>query len=68
MLHAFDAIKVRLSLDSNNIQHEKFALQLVSPYIEGFSVLPLHEVEVNESEKKRKSTNYEHKKKVKRKS
>ncbi|XP_018576622.1 exosome complex exonuclease RRP44 [Anoplophora glabripennis] len=67
-LHAFDPIKVRLSLDSNNIQHEKFALQLVKPYIEGFSVLPLSEIEVNGNEKKRKSTNNEHKKKNKKKS
>ncbi|KAF2906133.1 hypothetical protein ILUMI_00049 [Ignelater luminosus] len=42
VLHAFDPVTVRLSLDSNNIQHEKFTLQLVSPYIEGFSVPPLN--------------------------
>ncbi|KAF5292908.1 hypothetical protein FQR65_LT11160 [Abscondita terminalis] len=41
ILHAFDPVTVRLSLDSNNIQHEKFALQLVYPHVEGFSVQPL---------------------------
>ncbi|CAH1107258.1 unnamed protein product [Psylliodes chrysocephalus] len=58
ILHAFDPVKVRLSLDSNNIQHEKFVLQLVSPYIEGFSVPLLEEsdTENNTSKvKKRKS-------------
>lgn len=45
VLHAFDPVTVRLSLDSKNIQHEKFVLQLVSPYVEGFSVAPLTESE-----------------------
>lgn len=49
VIHAFDPVIVRLSLDSNNIQHEKFVLQLVNPFIEGFSVMSL-----DESEKKRK--------------
>lgn len=43
MFHAFDPVTVRVSLDSKNIQHEKFVLQLVTPYIEGFSVPPLDE-------------------------
>ncbi|RZC38435.1 exosome complex exonuclease RRP44, partial [Asbolus verrucosus] len=34
ILHAFDPVVVRLTLDSNNIQHEKFVLQLVKPYVE----------------------------------
>nr|XP_022901619.1 exosome complex exonuclease RRP44-like [Onthophagus taurus] len=41
VFHAFDPVTVRISLDSNNIQHEKFVLQLVKPFIEGFSVAPL---------------------------
>lgn len=49
--HAFDPVIVRLSLDSNNIQHEKFVLQLVKPYIENFSVLPLNEDEDDENER-----------------
>ncbi|KAK9873611.1 hypothetical protein WA026_023290 [Henosepilachna vigintioctopunctata] len=45
VFHAFDQVTVRVSLDSKNIQHEKFVLQLVYPYIEGFSVKPLIESE-----------------------
>lgn len=41
VFHAFDPVTVRLSLDSKNIQHEKFVLQLVKPHVEGFSVAPL---------------------------
>lgn len=55
VLHAFDPVVLRLSLDSNNIQHEKFVLNLVKPHIPGFSVLPLDEVE-----KKRKSNVSKH--------
>lgn len=53
VLHAFDPVTVRLALDSNNIQHEKFVLQLLKPYIEGFSVVGGRD-EV--SSNKRKST------------
>uniref|UniRef100_A0A336KCD1 Protein DIS3 homolog n=1 Tax=Culicoides sonorensis TaxID=179676 RepID=A0A336KCD1_CULSO len=35
---AFDPVKVRLSIDSSNIQHEKLVFELVEPYIENFSV------------------------------
>ncbi|XP_044270531.1 exosome complex exonuclease RRP44 [Tribolium madens] len=52
VIHAFDPVVVRLSLDSNNIQHEKFVLQLVKPYVEGFSVPPLEEPESNEKKRK----------------
>lgn len=38
IFHSFDPVVVRLSLDTNNIQHEKFALQLVKPNIPNFSV------------------------------
>jgi exosome complex exonuclease DIS3/RRP44 len=53
ILHAFDPVVVRLALDSNNIQREKFVLQLVKPFIDGFSVPPL-EGAAQEKEKKRK--------------
>nr|CAH7756255.1 unnamed protein product [Callosobruchus chinensis] len=70
VLHAFDPVKVRLSLNSDNIQHEKFVLQLVSPYIEGFSVPPIEEMDTseanNESGKKRKNTGNEKKSKSKK--
>lgn len=45
VFRSFDAVTVRLSLDTSNVQHEKLVLQLVRPYIEGFSVRPLAEVE-----------------------
>lgn len=38
VFHAFDPVIIRLVLNSSNIQHEKIVLELVSPYIEGFSV------------------------------
>lgn len=38
VFHAFDPVKVRLSIDSSNIQHEKLTFELVEPYIENFSV------------------------------
>lgn len=38
IFHAFDPVKVRLSIDSSNIQHEKLTFELVEPYIENFSV------------------------------
>ncbi|CAH1972586.1 unnamed protein product [Acanthoscelides obtectus] len=71
VLHAFDPVKVRLSLNSDNIQHEKFVLQLVSPFIEGFSVPPIEEMDTsceptNDSGKKRKSTGDEKKNKNKK--
>lgn len=43
VFRSFDAVTVRLSLDTSNVQHEKLVLQLVQPYIEGFSVRPLAE-------------------------
>ncbi|XP_060534111.1 exosome complex exonuclease RRP44 [Cylas formicarius] len=59
VLHTFDQVTVRLKLDSSNIQHEKFTVQLVKPFIDGFGVLPLSQLEgVAQAEgesKKRKS-------------
>lgn len=51
IFHAFDPVRVRLNLDTRNVQHEKLVLKLVSPAIEGFSVPPL-----DEGENKRKSS------------
>lgn len=45
ILHSFDPVVVRLSLDSNNVQREKFVLQLVKPYVPNFSVLSLNQEE-----------------------
>lgn len=53
--HSFDPVKVRLSLDSSNVQHEKLVFQLVEPYIKGFSAEPLTsgDVEMEEPEAKK---------------
>ncbi|XP_065073059.1 exosome complex exonuclease RRP44 [Ochlerotatus camptorhynchus] len=39
--HAFDRVVVRLSLDSTNVQHQRLVFELVTPFIEGFSVAAL---------------------------
>lgn len=62
MFHSFDPVTVRLSLDSSNVQHEKLVLELVSPYIEGFSVRSIKDEEQQVDEPmplaaKRKKTN-----------
>lgn len=46
IFHSFDPVKVRLSLDSSNVQHEKLVFQLVEPYIKGFSAEPLISADV----------------------
>ena len=46
---------MQLSLDSSNVQHEKLALRLVHPRIEGFSVEPTPSSDKPESEKKKKT-------------
>lgn len=55
--HSFDPVKVRLSLDSSNVQHEKLVFQLVEPYIKGFSAEPIGseeaDVEMKEPEAKK---------------
>lgn len=43
VFHSFDPVTVRLSLDTSNVQHEKLMLQLVRPFIEGFSVPSIKE-------------------------
>ncbi|KAJ6635843.1 Exosome complex exonuclease RRP44 [Pseudolycoriella hygida] len=48
VFHSFDPVTVRLSLDTSNVQHEKLVLQLVKPYIEGFSVRSITEEESNQ--------------------
>merc|ERR1711879_453933 len=40
VLRLFMEVTVQLSLDSSNVQHEKLALRLVRPNIEGLSVEP----------------------------
>ena len=52
-LKLFQKIKVQLSLDSSNIQHEKLELKLLEPFIDGFSVT---NEEVTETETKKVET------------
>ncbi|KXJ84318.1 hypothetical protein RP20_CCG012553 [Aedes albopictus] len=52
--HAFDPITVRLSLDSTNVQHQRLVFELVTPFIEGFSVPPLEVGASNGAAAKRK--------------
>ena len=48
-LTLFQKVKVQLSLDSSNIQHEKLELKLVEPFIDGFSIK--NEIDVSENSK-----------------
>ncbi len=43
VLKLFMEVKVQLSLDTSNVQHEKLALRLVEPVIDGFSADPTPE-------------------------
>ncbi|KAL3284855.1 hypothetical protein HHI36_018994 [Cryptolaemus montrouzieri] len=65
IFHAFDPVTVRVSLDSKNIQHEKFLLQLVKPTIEGFSVKPLSELQDKQDMEVKDSNSTDHKRKAK---
>lgn len=56
VFHTFDPVIVRLKLDSSNVQHEKFVLQLVKPFIPGFSVPPVSELEQTQNEEPQKDT------------
>ena len=49
-LNLFQKVKVQLSLDSSNVQHEKLELKLVDPQIPGFSVSETSEEEAKEME------------------
>jgi len=49
----FMKLIVQVYLDTTDVQHEKLALKLVDPCIEGFSVLPTPDVEENMVEGKR---------------
>lgn len=51
MFHSFDPVTVRLSLDQTNIQHEKLVFQLITPFIEGFSIESVKETDQCQGEK-----------------
>lgn len=56
VFHSFDPVTVRLTHDASNIQHEKLTFTLVKPFVEGFSVMPLGDLDVAEPGQKRKTT------------
>lgn len=39
-LRTFDPVRVRVSIDRSDIQHQKLVIQLVEPFVAGFSVTP----------------------------
>ncbi|XP_066562657.1 exosome complex exonuclease RRP44 [Amia ocellicauda] len=47
--HMFDKVKVTISLDSSNIQHQKIRMSLVEPVIPGVSVSPSSEPEAKKA-------------------
>lgn len=38
MFHVFDKVKVKIMLDSSNLQHQKIRMSLVEPQIPGISI------------------------------
>ena len=60
-LTLFQKLKVQLTLDSSNVQHEKLEVRLIEPFIDGFSVSKDTEVQeeqpavTNKSEKRPKT-------------
>ncbi|XP_068922880.1 exosome complex exonuclease RRP44 isoform X2 [Petaurus breviceps papuanus] len=52
--HIFDRVKVKITLDSSNLQHQKIRMSLIEPQIPGISV-PTNSTDLNidEPEKKR---------------
>ncbi len=49
-LRLFQEVRVQLSLDQTNVQHEKLVLRLVEPRIPGFSAEPTREEEEEKEE------------------
>lgn len=54
IFHTFDPVTIQLALNSDNIQHQRFELKLVRPYIKGFSVESDPATSVDAAESKRK--------------
>ncbi|MCL4130363.1 UNVERIFIED_CONTAM: hypothetical protein GTU68_040345, partial [Idotea baltica] len=49
-LRPFDELRIQVSVDSSDVQHEKVVTRLVSPYIKGFSVHSLKRIEEDTQE------------------
>ncbi|KAB1267766.1 Exosome complex exonuclease RRP44 [Camelus dromedarius] len=55
VFHIFDKVKVKIMLDSSNLQHQKIRMSLVEPQIPGISVPPdTSNTDMNEPERKKK--------------
>ncbi|XP_008054149.1 exosome complex exonuclease RRP44 isoform X2 [Carlito syrichta] len=50
VFHVFDKVKVKIMLDSSNLQHQKIRMSLVEPQIPGISI---SNMDLNEPEKKK---------------
>lgn len=40
VFHVFDKVKVKITLDSSNLQHQKIRMALVEPQIPGINIPP----------------------------
>ncbi|KAF4025740.1 hypothetical protein G4228_017746 [Cervus hanglu yarkandensis] len=55
VFHVFDKVKVKIMLDSSNLQHQKIRMSLVEPQIPGISVsADASNMDINEPERKKK--------------
>lgn len=55
VFHVFDKVKVKIMLDSSNLQHQKIRMALVEPQIPGISVpSEISNMDINEPEEKRR--------------
>ncbi|XP_006903578.1 PREDICTED: exosome complex exonuclease RRP44-like [Elephantulus edwardii] len=53
VFHIFDKVKVKIMLDSSNLQHQKIRMSLVEPQIPGIST-DISDMDMNEPERKKK--------------
>lgn len=61
-LRPFDEVRVQISVDSSDVQHEKVVTRLISPYIKGFSVLPLKRMQEDAQDPRPKMKKFKSKK------
>ncbi|XP_077014526.1 exosome complex exonuclease RRP44 isoform X2 [Tamandua tetradactyla] len=55
VFHIFDKVKVKIMLDSSNLQHQKIRMSLVEPQIPGISIpADISNMDINEPQKKKK--------------
>jgi len=55
VFHIFDKVKVKIMLDSSNLQHQKIRMSLVEPQIRGISISAnTPNMDIDEPERKKK--------------